>query len=249
MHCCSLVSQLIFLKDRDFLGRTSEEISQDLENQKAKLELNFATNAGVIEQYENRKREVRFLSRYNSILRFLMLFHQIESLQEKIEVREQKQQKLQIEIQTIKEMWLPALESLISDIGEKFSAAFESKLIRTLSLSSYVDRWQGVGCAGEIRLSQHEDFDKWSIDILVKFRDTEDLTLLTGTRQSGGVWFIVICPLSRSAYGSTQERALSTIMYLMSLTEQARTPFSLVDEINQVNYYQLIQNLKVKVLY
>lgn len=31
-----------------------------------------------------------------------------------------------------------------------------------------------------------------------------------------------------------QERSLTTILYLMSLTEVARSPFSLVDEINQV---------------
>ena len=31
-----------------------------------------------------------------------------------------------------------------------------------------------------------------------------------------------------------QERSLTTILYLMSLTEEARAPFSLVDEINQV---------------
>lgn len=32
---------------------------------------------------------------------------------------------------------------------------------------------------------------------------------------------------------SLQERSLTTILYLMSLMEQARSPFSLVDEINQ----------------
>ena len=31
-----------------------------------------------------------------------------------------------------------------------------------------------------------------------------------------------------------QERSYSTIMYLMALSEMARVPFSLVDEINQV---------------
>lgn len=31
-----------------------------------------------------------------------------------------------------------------------------------------------------------------------------------------------------------QERALATVTYIMSLSEMARTPFSLVDEINQV---------------
>lgn len=45
----------------------------------------------------------------------------------------------------------------------------------------------GIGCAGEIRISQDEDYEKWAIDILVKFRDSEKLQLLTGQRQSGGV--------------------------------------------------------------
>ena len=70
-----------------------------------------------------------------------------------------------------------------------------------------------IGCAGEVRVSTHEDFDKWGIDILVKFRlelmkmaqllstimneylfiyfinkrDNEKLQLLNGQRQSGGV--------------------------------------------------------------
>jgi hypothetical protein len=33
---------------------------------------------------------------------------------------------------------------------------------------------------------------------------------------------------------ASQERSLTTILYLMSMTECARAPFSLVDEINQV---------------
>jgi len=45
----------------------------------------------------------------------------------------------------------------------------------------------GIGCAGEIKISPHDDYDKWAIDILVKFRDKEKLQLLTGQRQSGGV--------------------------------------------------------------
>jgi hypothetical protein len=45
----------------------------------------------------------------------------------------------------------------------------------------------GIGCVGEVQLRQEEDYEKWGIDILVKFRDTERLQLLTGQRQSGGV--------------------------------------------------------------
>ena len=45
-----------------------------------------------------------------------------------------------------------------------------------------------VGCAGEIQLGRHaDDYAKWTIDIMVKFRDHEKLQLLTGERQSGGV--------------------------------------------------------------
>lgn len=45
----------------------------------------------------------------------------------------------------------------------------------------------GINCAGEIRIAEHEDYEKWAIEIFVKFREGEPLTLLTGQRQSGGV--------------------------------------------------------------
>ncbi|KAG0287364.1 Structural maintenance of chromosomes protein 5, partial [Dissophora globulifera] len=61
----------------------------------------------------------------------------------------------------------------------------------------------------------HEDYDKWCIEILVKFRDTEKLQKLTGQRQSGG------------------ERSVSTIMYLMALQSMSKVSFRVVDEINQ----------------
>lgn len=54
-----------------------------------------------------------------------------------------------------------------------------------------------------------------SPQILVKFRDNEDLQPLTGTRQSGG------------------ERSVSTILYLIALQDVTVTPFRVVDEINQ----------------
>jgi chromosome segregation ATPase len=47
------------------------------------------------------------------------------------------------------------------------------------------------------------------------YRDNEKLQLLTGHRQSGG------------------ERSVSTILYLMALQDLARSPFRVVDEINQ----------------
>ncbi|KAJ3847412.1 hypothetical protein EV368DRAFT_51228 [Lentinula lateritia] len=124
----------------------------------------------------------------------------IEQLEKTLEERQRNAAKVERSIQLTLDHWKPALEKLIGSIGRKFSAAFDR-----------------IGCAGEIRISENEDYDKWAIDILVKFRDEEKLQLLTGQRQSGG------------------ERSLTTILYLMSLTEEARAPFSLVDEINQAS--------------
>ncbi|KAI0677714.1 P-loop containing nucleoside triphosphate hydrolase protein [Trametes maxima] len=123
---------------------------------------------------------------------------EIDTLTTTIEEREKRILRIEQGIQTARDNWQPELEKLVGSIGQKFSAAFDR-----------------IGCAGEIRIREDEDYDKWAIDIMVKFRDDEKLQLLTGERQSGG------------------ERSLTTILYLMSLTEEARAPFSLVDEINQ----------------
>jgi chromosome segregation ATPase len=73
----------------------------------------------------------------------------------------------------------------------------------------------GIKCIGDVELVEHEDYSQWGIKILVKFRDNEKLQVLTGTRQSGG------------------ERSVSTILYLMALQELSKSPFRVVDEINQ----------------
>ncbi|KAJ6450163.1 hypothetical protein C8R45DRAFT_883718 [Mycena sanguinolenta] len=122
----------------------------------------------------------------------------IEVLEKTIEGRKRQEAKVEKNIKHARDNWEPALRALVASIGKKFSAAFDR-----------------IGCAGEIRIREDDSFALWAIDILVKFRDTEKLQLLTSQRQSGG------------------ERSLTTILYLMSLTEEARAPFSLVDEINQ----------------
>ena len=105
----------------------------------------------------------------------------------------------QAAIQADKELWLPSLKNLICDINESFTEKFSQ-----------------VGCAGEVRLMEAEDeFDKYEIVIMVKFRESEDLAPLGTTRQSGG------------------ERSVSTVMYLLSLQALTVCPFRVVDEINQ----------------
>lgn len=64
-------------------------------------------------------------------------------------------------------------------------------------------------------MHKDEDFEQWAIQIRVKFREHEQLSVLDSHRQSGG------------------ERAVSTIFYLMALQSLARSPFRVVDEINQ----------------
>ncbi|KAI8465259.1 MAG: hypothetical protein J3K34DRAFT_92112 [Monoraphidium minutum] len=103
------------------------------------------------------------------------------------------------EIEDIKSTWLPELERVVARINTAFGAAF-----------------QEIGCAGEVHLNHAEgDYEKFAIEIMVKFRDNEELQLLTGTRQSGG------------------ERSVSTILYLLALQGVTVTPFRVVDEINQ----------------
>lgn len=50
--------------------------------------------------------------------------------------------------------------------------------------------------------------------------------------------------LTDARWDHDQERSLTTILYLLSLTEMARAPFSLVDEINQVRTVGEISNMR-----
>ncbi|KAI9595896.1 hypothetical protein BDF19DRAFT_440498 [Syncephalis fuscata] len=112
--------------------------------------------------------------------------------------KEIRLQELRTEIENRLELWCPEITALVQEISVSFSAAFKA-----------------INCTGEVRLRKHEDYDQWGIDIMVKFRDNEELKMLDGQRQSGG------------------ERSVSTILYLMALQQRAKAPFRVVDEINQ----------------
>lgn len=78
--------------------------------------------------------------------------------------------------------WLPELQRIVEHINSTFSVNFKR-----------------VGCAGEVVLREDADFDKYAVEIRVKFRESEQLQLLNANRQSGG------------------ERSVSTILYLIAL--------------------------------
>jgi len=78
---------------------------------------------------------------------------EIKSTKDKVESKQRKQGKLESDITQIRDSWYPKIMQLIARISEDFSKAF-----------------QRIGCAGEVKLGEHEDYDKWCIEILVKFR-------------------------------------------------------------------------------
>jgi len=153
------------------------------------LRANQAMNThGVLEMFEKRAKD-------------------IQEIEERMATRQTDMDQKTAEITKFRRIWEPRLEMLINRVSAAFGNAFSS-----------------IGCAGEVLLSKSgdaenpvatDDFEKWAILVKVKFRDTEELQLLTGQRQSGG------------------ERSVSTIFYLMALQDMAQAPFRVVDEINQ----------------
>lgn len=123
----------------------------------------------------------------------------IAEKQAQLEHSRQSLDQLRVQIGEIRSQWEPELDTIVGRISSAFSANFAA-----------------ISCAGEVTVYKDEDeFDKWAIQIKVKFRDTEALSILDSHRQSGG------------------ERSVSTIFYLMALQSLARAPFRVVDEINQ----------------
>ncbi|KAJ4386702.1 Structural maintenance of chromosomes protein 5 [Gnomoniopsis smithogilvyi] len=122
----------------------------------------------------------------------------IERAQAEMATRQASLIQLEERIQELRAKWEPALDDIIRRINDAFSYNFEQ-----------------INCAGEVGVHKDEDFEKWAIEIKVKFRENETLQVLDQHRQSGG------------------ERAVSTIFYLMSLQAMAQSPFRVVDEINQ----------------
>ena len=181
-------------------GQTLEQLENEIDSEKARLELMHEGNGGVIKEFEQRQKR-------------------IDALKAKLEEFKHGLDEFDEKIREIRNKWEPELDKLVKRISDSFS--FNMKQIN---------------CAGEVGIFKDEqDFDQWAILIQVKFRyvscfftallsqptdpcilrESEPLTTLDSHRQSGG------------------ERAVSTIFYLMSLQALTRSPFRVVDEINQ----------------
>lgn len=148
------------------------------------------------------------------------------AMQEELEARVQGQEtlraRLQHKVDKYRQAWEPQLVSLIERVNDRFADAFdqfqctgEVRLAKPLSAASASAPASDPASTSASAEDAALAFEEYTVEIRVKFRQEEELQLLTAERQSGG------------------ERSLSTILYLMSLTELSAAPFSLVDEINQ----------------
>ncbi|KAF2434889.1 structural maintenance of chromosome complex subunit SmcA [Tothia fuscella] len=135
----------------------------------------------------------------NAIIQYEKRKRDIEKLTQSLENFERDLATLNDEIKEIRDQWEPKLEEIVANISAAFTHNF-----------------QQIGCAGQVGVHKDdEDFKEWAIELKVKFREHEQLSILDSHRQSGG------------------ERAVSTVFFLMALQSLARSPFRVVDEINQ----------------
>ena len=102
---------------------------------------------------ESAKAALHYTPNQMAIDKYEQRLEEIKAAKKTVEGKEKRLKKIEADIATIRGPWYTKMTQLVSDISESFSASF-----------------QKIGCAGEIKLGEHEDYDKWSIDILVKFR-------------------------------------------------------------------------------
>jgi chromosome segregation ATPase len=183
------------------LNRVREVISSDERKDfLTELAKRYETMDGIDEdiEVERSKLELIHAANPNAIREFEERTRDIDRLTMLKAQRESSFEEISQNITRIRDQWEPELDALVGRINDAFSYNFEQ-----------------ISCAGEVGVHKDEDFDKWAIEIKVKFRENETLQRLDQHRQSGG------------------ERAVSTIFYLMSLQSMAQAPFRVVDEINQ----------------
>lgn len=184
---------------KDILSKkwTPADWEAEIESVNANIALTEGGTGDAIRQYEEREKKIAVLE------------ERLSGLSEEVD-------NLRGAIQELRDEWEPPLDALVARISDAFSDSFAR-----------------IGCAGQVEVFKASstspedctdanggednglDFANWAINISVKFRENEPLSLLDSHRQSGG------------------ERAVSTIFYLMALQSLSRAPFRVVDEINQ----------------
>lgn len=102
---------------------------------------------------ENAKLELIHAADPGVLQEFEKRARDIERSQREKARKEQHLDELNLGIQRLREAWEPRLDDIIRQINDAFSYNFEQ-----------------INCAGEVGVHKDEDFDKWAIEIKVKFR-------------------------------------------------------------------------------
>ncbi|XP_014204116.1 structural maintenance of chromosomes protein 5 [Copidosoma floridanum] len=153
------------------------------------------TQAKIFSLKTDQSETARILRQFNDVKK------NIDTLEGVIKEKDAELTKVTEEISRTKNEWYPSLSALVDKINNNFSNYFSK-----------------MKCAGEVSLCHGDNpmnFKEYGLQIRVKFRDADELQVLTRNHQSGG------------------ERAVTTAVYMISLQELTRVPFRCVDEINQ----------------
>lgn len=173
------------------LPETLEELDSCLAEAEALAALSSSVSYKVIEEWESRRIT-------------------ISNLKEKHLSTFTEKNTISTQLMGAEENWCSCISKMIDGIDQRFSSSFTS-----------------INCEGKVVLGKlinflfvlekdgNKHYERWGIQIFVKFRAGEKLSQLDSERQSGG------------------ERSVSTILYLMALQQYALCPFRIVDEINQ----------------
>ena len=169
------------------------------------LQQEFASLPDTISELE---KEIRLFQARAEQLRHGVSENIIQVYEQRTEEIRQRTQRLQQErnenkdakdkMKSLEREWKDSLTQLTQQISDAFSAYMTE-----------------INCRGEVGFTQHEDYDKWGLEIRVSFRETTPIRPLSAAFHSGG------------------ERSVSTMLFLISLQKITRCPFRLVDEINQ----------------
>ncbi|ODV89934.1 hypothetical protein CANCADRAFT_1669 [Tortispora caseinolytica NRRL Y-17796] len=226
-ECNDLEREIVELKQtREHISEQISELHEAIERMKQKaraITQKEADNRDLLDQEDLDKLEAilaeQSMSRdvinkkLQNVDRLLRLKEgNVSDVIDSFKAREERMDELRSIIANLKERDAKAKEDI-----ETLRAEYETEVLNLVESVStqFSDSMKHINCVGEVRLEKDEDYAKWKIVIMVKFRPNEALQPLTGFRQSGG------------------ERAVSTIYYLMALQGITRVPFRLVDEINQ----------------
>eukprot|EP00873_Tetraselmis_striata_P002062 jgi/Tetstr1/422326/TSEL_013169.t1 len=188
------------LRDKASREAPMPENEEEKEAHKAKMAELTDDIAELIQEMEELQAEADAIacSNPNVLKEYKERVEKIKNLEGKLEETTRIVNTGQSGIDEKKARWLPELQELVAKINTTFQINFSE-----------------IGFAGEVRLKEDDDFDKYEVQILVKFREEEELQVLTASRQSGG------------------ERSVCTILYLIALQGVTECPFRVVDEINQ----------------